>query len=1079
MIRYLRNRVVGDSEDQLSSPSGLYNDETHELTEGTGERNRTASRTPTSPSPLPPQSSSSSSPPPRGSNRFLLAPVSSKQKKSYTSLKNLIERQRQLNESLICKKVEELENFDACVEACDAFAASSTFASSASSRIDSRTGLSDCSLLVSPDGEVILLPSQHHATSNDNKSVVSRQKSALFDELGAVSHYDYRSAIYVGSDLQPYGDKALNGFSAKGWSIPSISLSLKQTELSLLHLEGYCENIIQAKVDELKKIQLSCEDFKKNIACDGNGIKYTSREKRYLQPQSWELDDTFLNKTNPRNNEEFEITKDRVGPLLYPQSSIFKTLKALEEYYETNARKDSERWHALTKTQKLTKKQKQKQKISASSDQHNEEGPVPQLLTSAVQTGNRASNRQKALQEMQSRVQKMEKHLQACQTEATKKWDSVYKAEGEVNRIMAEKMFDRYQKREQVRLEREQEIEKEILQKSSDEAEKSPSEIWDIISDFTENLEDGSFEPMELRPPSAVGAFDNNRQQTSAGQDLTAVVRSEPMVERADIEQDMGLPDLRSLALAAETTVEDASGLLLNVLANLDTCKRSARIAAETTLVAACNSQQVCIKSVIKAERESLNEKLESLAKLEELADSIDVREDLNRYIKWDRKQPYGSTYSGEDDDGGVASALAVLSSHVDGSMGVTTTTSHIASTTEVEDCNALPYDMEDLSREKIQSLVDNVFEDNAFLKSDTVAGNAKEAKIVLESAVNILCTIASQKSPLLRSHQSMICYAINAKRSSNAEIKTRIQFDGLCKVFDALLSGCDCESGSVSFAKMSMMLAQTFYIVKSDNTAGDGNDDDLGNQNANSDDDDQNSMTTTPKISPTVNERVKRIYAKNALMEHQLWSNENFWEQTLSQCISESLTHSGVMANFEMSNNNGRSNNGNHFDNSITGDENSATISKNDQLKQKGQSEWMETRKIKWYDLSPADRMEAAQQVHAVIFAQLGALAHSMIEFGCGLEKSCAFVRRMSIRNQLPASQRVVLLQHLIDRKSKSEQHDNNSENCKEKNDQNDDAEKKDQKDDAEIKNQKDDTEKKNQNEDAEKKNQNNVAEK
>jgi hypothetical protein len=79
--------------------------------------------------------------------------------------------------------------------------------------------------------------------------------------------------------------------------------------------------------------------------------------------------------------------------------------------------------------------------------------------------------------------------------------------------------------------------------------------------------------------------------------------------------------------------------------------------------------------------------------------------------------------------------------------------------------------------------------------------------------------------------------------------------------------------------------------------------------------------------------------------------------------------------------------------------------------------SEWTQTQRTRWYDLSYTERIDAASQVHAVVFAQLGALAHSMIEFGCGLERSCAFVRRMAIRNQLPSSQRTMLLQHLMDR--------------------------------------------------------------
>jgi hypothetical protein len=67
---------------------------------------------------------------------------------------------------------------------------------------------------------------------------------------------------------------------------------------------------------------------------------------------------------------------------------------------------------------------------------------------------------------------------------------------------------------------------------------------------------------------------------------------------------------------------------------------------------------------------------------------------------------------------------------------------------------------------------------------------------------------------------------------------------------------------------------------------------------------------------------------------------------------------------------------------------------------------------------LNAHERAEAASQIHAVIFAQLGALSHSMIEFGCDSEQACAFVRRLSIQHQLPLSQRAMLLQHLIGRR-------------------------------------------------------------
>jgi hypothetical protein len=123
------------------------------------------------------------------------------------------------------------------------------------------------------------------------------------------------------------------------------------------------------------------------------------------------------------------------------------------------------------------------------------------------------------------------------------------------------------------------------------------------------------------------------------------------------------------------------------------------------------------------------------------------------------------------------------------------------------------------------------------------------------------------------------------------------------------------------------------------------------------------------------------------------IWSRSDIpiRDNALYQCVSESLTHSGVMANFE---------------------ENSSRVISSSEKKK---SEWTEFHTTKWHDLGQQERVEAASQVHAVVFAQLGALGHSMIEFGCGLKRASAFVRRMAIQNQLPASQRTMLLQHLL----------------------------------------------------------------
>jgi hypothetical protein len=246
----------------------------------------------------------------------------------------------------------------------------------------------------------------------------------------------------------------------------------------------------------------------------------------------------------------------------------------------------------------------------------------------------------------------------------------------------------------------------------------------------------------------------------------------------------------------------------------------------------------------------------------------------------------------------------------------------------------------------------------------DTELNGNAEKNEAFEKTLDLLCRVASDKN--IRSKRSTICYALNAKRSS-AELTSKKNFDGLCRVFDAILTGCDHEAGGVANAKMCMMLMQTFYIIDEDAA------------------EPPPSSNGVP-ASPSATERSNRVYVKSKLIGHALWGEDDFWDHALNQCVTESLTHSGVMQNFDRP-----------------------------ERRNKNRSEWRQTRNLRWFDLTHAERSEAASQVHAVVFAQLGALAHSMMEFGCGIERSCSFVRRMSVRNQLPISQRTMLLQHLI----------------------------------------------------------------
>jgi hypothetical protein len=67
------------------------------------------------------------------------------------------------------------------------------------------------------------------------------------------------------------------------------------------------------------------------------------------------------------------------------------------------------------------------------------------------------------------------------------------------------------------------------------------------------------------------------------------------------------------------------------------------------------------------------------------------------------------------------------------------------------------------------------------------------------------------------------------------------------------------------------------------------------------------------------------------------------------------------------------------------------------------------------WHDLPVAtERLEAVFRVHDVIFSQVMAIAHSMIELGCQKSSAREFVFRMCVIHQLSEKQRQQLLGHL-----------------------------------------------------------------
>jgi len=152
---------------------------------------------------------------------------------------------------------------------------------------------------------------------------------------------------------------------------------------------------------------------------------------------------------------------------------------------------------------------------------------------------------------------------------------------------------------------------------------------------------------------------------------------------------------------------------------------------------------------------------------------------------------------------------------------------------------------------------------------------------------------------------------------------------------------------------------------------------------------------------------RTNRLYIKSLLLDHPIWSDDNFWEQALYQCISEALQRCKIVNNV-------------YCESDRTNAEEREDLAKSDL-------------QVKWHDLTWYQRVEAAQQLHSVVFSQLAALSHSMIEFGCDYDKTTSFVRRLSVRHQLPISRRAMLLDHIKKRREKVQQRNETEREAKE----------------------------------------------
>ena len=395
---------------------------------------------------------------------------------------------------------------------------------------------------------------------------------------------------------------------------------------------------------------------------------------------------------------------------------------------------------------------------------------------------------------------------------------------------------------------------------------------------------------------------------------------------------------------------------MLTAISFLDTTDRSAKLAAETCVLSICNTQAKQLRSLVAAEKESLIKRLKDIEEVEKTINCIDVRDDIDTYFKRECQSLVTACVHTE----GMASALAVLNYHSPMFESQTNDDSEISEGNRWSEMREVGV----VARDDIERLLRQLFEIDKECYLNPNESNR------LDNAVTFLEAAIRPKNAEARARRASLCHALNNQRSIRTKLVNKIFFHGLGKVFLALLDGCTRINSDIANAKMCMMLSETFYF--------------------------ENSFEPISNKVDSPN-RTNRLYIKSLLLDHPIWSDDNFWEQALYQCISEALQRCKIVNNV-------------YCESDRTNAEEREDLAKSDL-------------QVKWHDLTWYQRVEAAQQLHSVVFSQLAALSHSMIEFGCGYDKTTSFVRRLSVRYQLPISRRAMLLDHIKKRREKVQQ--------------------------------------------------------
>ena len=890
-----------------------------------------------------------------------------------------------------------LATFDACIEACDALAASSGQRTSidgsventnavalpsstsvedqesnndiidnsssayhceegeeevsnsttkSSTRNEQEEIVADCSVLVSPDGALLFTRSGTSNTKNNNNNNNQDESSSSLPDNkypwtkistenrdGVILEEEYASAIICGNDLTPNGDADSNGFSGRGWNPDAATLALGVGRDVLTIMEQFVEELATTQKEEGMRINESVNQVS----------QFRGRYER----------------------NQFR----RVGPILCKGSKLLDAMEAMEEYYASVSMGDLDRWRVacggqgrqagVSSTEHSTASIEMKE-MNQSNGKALINGLLPKLHKACEKASNRTSQRERAISSIRSKLTDAQTVLQSQKQWAASQWRKVYDEECNIDRLYAIKKMEQHEFYEN---HRQQQQEGAVMGSMGELEGEGPlsEEVWEMVQGVASMEEFGhtGYSPRSLRKNIKMSDLGNSDGRKSTSRD--GLVASELALQqhsqhhqhvqtqqqhtipprsitRADVERESEIHDLRMVAQAADESVEDAAGKLLNLMSKADTTMRSARLAAESCLLSECNAVEGTLKSLVAMERATLEDRLRRLDVLEAAVSTIDSRSDIDAYISADKSTPGGRSRTGGDDDGGIAAALAVLNSHAEAGGGSEARLHpHIERPSYFEGWGDHDDGRSGEAEDYDDSVDPELFGDIITMLFDGSGGGPDQGQEIsqpesIKATVERASIALSEKTAQGQSFRKAVLYELNNQRSKQTQVNDKTNFDSLCQMFNAFLSGCGREAIDVSNAKMLMILSQTFYFV-----------DEMQESDANA---------TEAEEAGTTRDRNSRIYVKSQISNLPIWKDEDFWDQAVYQCVSESLAKSGVLMNCIKSS-----------------DDRSKNAVDHDPPKS-----------VKWHDLSPDEYAGAAAQVHSVVFAQLGTLSR---EFG------------------------------------------------------------------------------------------------